>query len=225
MPGRKIPLVTGQIYHVLNRGISGQTTFVNKRDYNWAFEILRYYQNIKAPLRYSVFLTLANDKRKKILENLAKEKKFLVEIIAYCFMPNHFHFLLKQLEEDGISRFMRFWADSYTRYFNVKYKRNGPLFQGRFKAIRVESDNQLIHLSRYIHLNPFSSFVVKSLSGLEVYPYSSFLEFLGKTQSSVCAKEIVLCQFKNAESYKNFVFDQANYQRELERIKHLLLET
>lgn len=224
MPGRKVPLITDQIYHVLNRGISDQLTFITRRDFSRAFEILRYYQNIKVPSRYSIFLTLASDRRKEILENLAREKQFLVEIIAYCFMPNHFHFLLKQLEENGISRFMRYWTDSYTRYFNVKHKRAGPIFQGRFKAVRVESGDQLAHLSRYIHLNPFSSFVVKSLPELEVYPYSSFLEFLDRTQFLVCAKEIVLSQFKSAESYKNFVFDQANYQRKLEQVKHLVLE-
>lgn len=139
-------------------------------------------------------------------------------------MPNHFHFLLKQVEEEGTSKFMSNFTNSYTRYFNVKNKRNGPLFQGKFKAIRIETDEQLLHLSRYIHLNPYSSYVVKTLKDLEKYPSSSFPEYLGKSQTSLCSKEIILGQFKNLNLYKKFVFDQADYQRRLEKIKHLILE-
>lgn len=224
MPGRKIPLVTDQVYHVLNRGIALQPTFTTKRDLQRVIEVMRYYQNEKPPLRYSQFLALSNKRRKQILENLAKKKQFLVEIIAYCLMPNHFHFMLKQVKENGISKYMSNFTNSYTRYLNVKNKRNGPLFEGKFKAIRVETDEQLLHLSRYIHLNPYSSYVIKNLKDLEKYPYSSFLEYLGKSQTNFCSKEIILGQFKNLKSYKKFVFDQADYQRELEKIKHLSLE-
>lgn len=224
MPGRKVPLINDQIYHVLNRSISRQPAFVSKRDFERALEITRYYQNQNIPMRYSRFLTLSNDRRREVLESLAKEEHFLVEIISYCFMPNHFHFILKQISDGGISQFMKNWTDSYTRYFNVKNKRNGPLFQGRFKAVRVESNEQLLHLSRYIHLNPYSSFVVKTPEELEAYPYSSFLEHLGKSQFSLCNKEIIQEQFKNSQNYKAFVLDQADYQKRLEKIKHLLLE-
>ena len=224
MPGRKVPLVNNQIYHVLNRGAALQPTFKTKRDFYRAIETIRYYQNKEVSLRYARFILLSNERRKEILESLSKEKQFLVEIISYCLMPNHFHFILKQIEEDGISKFMGNFSNSYTRYFNVKNKRNGSLFQGKFKAIRVETDEQLIHLSRYIHLNPYSSYVVKTLKELEKYFYSSFPEYLGKSEVAFCNKEIVLDQFENLESYKKFVFNQADYQRELQKIKHLTLE-
>ena len=224
MPGREIPLITNEVYHILNRGIAFQPSFQNKKDYTRAIEALFYYQNKKPPLRYSKFLLLANSKRTQILEKLTQEKQFLVEIISYCLMPNHFHLLLKQLTENGISKFISNFTNSYTRYFNTKHKRTGPLFQGKFKAIRVEINEQLFHLSRYIHLNPYSSYVVKTLKDLENYSYSSLPEFLGKTQTNFCSKEIILDNFKNKSSYQKFVFDQANYQRKLEEIKHLLLE-
>lgn len=224
MPGRNIPLITDEFYHVLNKGISLQPSFISKRDFQRAIEVVRYYQSEEPPLRYSQFLALSNENRKQILENLAKEKQFLVEIIAFCLMPNHFHFLLKQVKEGGISKFMSNFTNSYTRYLNVKNERNGPLFQGKFKAIRVETDEQLLHLSRYIHLNPYSSYVIKGIKDLEKYTYSSFLEYLGNSQTSFCSKEIVLDQFKNCKSYQKFVFDQADYQRKLEGIKHLTLE-
>lgn len=224
MPGRKVPLVVDEVYHVLNRGIFLQPTFPSTRDYTRAIELIRYYQNKKPPIRYSRFLYLSNERRRKILENLSEKKEFLVEIFSYCLMPNHFHFLLKQTEDEGISKFMSNFTNSYTRYFNVKNKRNGPLFQGKFKAIRVETDEQLMHLSRYIHLNPHSSYVVKNLKALKKYPYSSLPEYLGKSQVSFCDKEAVLGQFKSLKSYKKFVLDQADYQRKVQKIKHLALE-
>jgi len=224
MPGRITPLVTDQIYHVLNRGISFQPTFNSKRDFDRAIEVMKYYQNRETPIRYSKFMLLSSEVRQRILADLSKRKDFLVEVIAYCLMPNHFHFILKQLVENGISNFMAHFADSYTRYFNVKSERNGPLFQGRFKAIRVGTDSQLLHLTRYIHLNPYSSFVVKTIPELWSYKYSSFLEYLDRLSPFFCNKELVLSQFKDIEEYRKFVLDQADYQRKLEGIKHLLLE-
>lgn len=224
MPGREIPLITNEIYHVLNRGVASQPTFQNKKDYQRAFEAIFYYQFQSPPLKYSKFLELSNFSRQQILADLKKQKQFLVEILAYCFMPNHFHLILRQSSENGISKFMSNFTNSYTRYFNTKNKRNGPLFQGKFKAIRVETEEQFLHLSRYVHLNPYSSYVVKSLKELEEYPFSSLSEFLGKTKSNFCAKEPILANFKNPAAYQEFVFDQADYQRKLEEIKHITLE-
>ncbi len=192
MPGRLIPLITEEIYHVINRSISHQPVFVEKRDYDRCLEAMRYYQNIKPPIRYSRFLTLSNENRKNLLDNLEKKHEFLVEIIAYCFMPNHRHVLARQIDENGISKFMSNLTNSYTRYFNVKHKRKGPLFQGKFKAVRVETDEQLLHLSRYIHLNPFSSCLVKSAEQAISYSYSSFSEYLQTDGLHLCAKATVL---------------------------------
>lgn len=224
MPGRKTPLVTGEIYHVINRGVWSLPVFNTRRDYFRILNATLYYQNVGALLSYSKFLSLPLNERLLRLKFLEKSRKFLVEIIAYCFMPNHIHFLLQQMEEDGISKFIGKLTNSYTRYFNTKNERTGPLFQGRFKAVRVETDEQLVHVSRYIHLNPYSSHIVNSLEDLVNYFYSSFPEYLGKVKTSYCFRQIVLGNFKNEEEYKKFVFDQANYQRTLEQIKHLALE-
>ena len=139
-------------------------------------------------------------------------------------MPNHFHFLLRQIQDGGISKFMSNFTNSYTRYINTKQERAGPLFTGKFKSVRVETQKQLLHVSRYIHLNPYTSFVVKSLGDLQEYPYSSFPEFIGRTTSALCAKDDILSDFKTVKQYEQFVFDQAEYQRTLHRIRHLLLD-
>lgn len=224
MPGRKEIIVTDETYHVINRGTASQPVFLNKRDYQRASNTLFYYRNKKLPMRYSKFLEKCIEKRKEILERLNKENDFLVEIMAFCLMPNHFHFLLRQIVDDGIPKFLSKFTNSYTRYFNTKRKRIGPLFQGKFKAVRIETDEQLLHISRYIHLNPHTSFVVKEIEHLKDYPYSSFPEYLGKARANFCHKNDVLGQFKNPQAYKKFVFDQADYQRELQNIKHLMLE-
>lgn len=224
MPGRKIPLVTDELYHVINRGAASQPVFLKQKDYLRGLETILYYQNQNPPLRYSFFLRLPKEQRAKLLERSKSKSKFWIEIIAYCLMPNHLHLLVKQVRDRGISSFMSQFTNSYTRYFNTKQKRVGPLFQGKFKAVRVETDEQLIHLSRYIHLNPYTSYVVKTLKGLESYLYSSLPEYLGRQESSYCNREIVLHNFKSVSSYRKFVLDQADYQRRLEEIKHLALE-
>lgn len=224
MPGREIPLVTGEVYHVINRDIASQPIFLNQRDYFRGLETIFYYQNQSVSLRYSFFLRLPIKERSQFLSRLRTKNNLLVEIIALCLMPNHIHLLLKQIQEKGISIFMSNFSNSYTRYLNTKQKRTGPLLQGKFKAVRVETDEQLIHLSRYIHLNPYSSYIVKTLAQLENYPYFSLPEYLNPQKSTNFQKEIVLHNFKNPISYKNFVFDQADYQRRLQEIKHLTLE-
>lgn len=222
MPLRPEPLVAGEIYHIFNRGVASMEIFKDDRHFQRFLETALYYQHHKLPLRYSYFARLAQSAKTDALAKLSKE--YFVEIISYCLMPNHFHFLLKQITDNGISDFMMKFCDSYTRYFNTKNNRVGPILQGRFKSVRIETEQQLLHVSRYIHLNPYSSGIVKHLEDLPHYQYSSLPEYLGLIKNPFCQKEMVLSYFKNLNSYKEFVFEQADYQRELALIKHLLLE-
>jgi putative transposase len=162
-------------------------------------------------------------KKKETSLKKLRESKRLVEIIAFCLMPNHFHLLLKQLQKKGTSTFMRNFQNSYARYFNTKYHRSGALFQALFKAVRIETDAQLLHVSRYIHLNLVSSFLVE-IKNLENYPWSSFPEYMKSRSLEFVDPDLVLKQFKTEKDYKKFVFDQADYQRKLQEIKHLTLE-
>lgn len=223
MPARFLPLVTGQYYHVYNRGVNKQPIFQGRRDYKRTLETLEFY-SFNSKLRFSKFLLLSQEEKANFMDSLHKANNKLVDIVCYCLMPNHFHLLLSQLRNNGISKFMANLQNSFTRYFNTKHERIGPLLQGQFKAVLIEDDNQLLHVSRYIHLNPYSSYVVKDLRGLEQYQWSSFPEYLGKLVIEICNKDMILSQFKDSEDYKKFVFDQADYQRKLEEIKHLVVE-
>lgn len=224
MPLRQTPLVTNEIYHVINRGNGSIPIFNNDWHYKRFLEVMFYYQNTTPPKRFSKFLQLPTEERNKIILELNKLKNLWVEIIVYCLMPNHFHLLIKQVKEKGIFNFMSLLQNSYARYFNLKSSRKGGLFEDRFKAIRVETDSQLLHLSRYIHLNPYSSYIVKDFPTLLKYPYSSLPEYLDLTKITHCQKDLVLNQFSGIDDYKKFIFDRADYQRSLEEIKHQVLE-
>lgn len=223
MPGRLIPLITGQFYHVYNRGINKQPVFRGTGDYQRSLELIKYYQYSDLQLRYSKYQLLSNQRKQDIWLAINNSPK-LASIICYCFMPNHFHLLLEQKMDNGISKFIGNFQNSYTLFFNKKYNCSGPLLQGQFKAIRIEDEKQFLHLHRYIHLNPYSSFVVKNLLNLSNYRWSSFPEYLEKDTRLICSKEKILAYFKNSEIYKSFILDQADYQKELELIKHLALE-
>lgn len=150
MPYRKVILATDEIYHVLNRGVAKQPIFLENRDYVRALELLNYYRFDKPGMRFSFFSRLTQNLKNSFWDNLQKKSQNLVEIISYCLMPNHFHLLLKQLEENGISTFMRNFQNSYAKFFNIKHQRVGPLFQSIFRAIRIEDNEQLLHVNRYI---------------------------------------------------------------------------
>jgi putative transposase len=171
-------------------------------------ESLRFYKDSNA--RTSCSFSDANN----------KQCGDLVQIMAYCLMGTHIHLLLKQLKADGISIFMNRVLNSYTRYFNSKCKRKGPLWEGRFKRILVDRDEYLLHLTRYIHLNPVTAYLVDSP---EDWMFSSFNEYVGGNRDEG------FCEFRAyldmpPERYSEFVKSRIEDQRSIAVIKHLLLE-
>lgn len=222
MPGRLTPLVTGEIYHVFNRGINRQPTFTNIKEYQRMLRTVMFYKFMRPPIKLSKFLKLEAERQEEILKIL-HNRDVLNDIFAYCLMPNHFHLLLKQKKDNGIAVFLSNMQNSYTRYFNTRNERDGSLFLDQFKAIRIETDDQLLHVSRYIHLNPYTGFIIKSLRQLDNYPWSSFSDYL-RSDNSFVDTEFLLNSFKNRDGYKKFVYNQADYQRKLKLIAHLVLE-
>jgi len=212
MPRRETPFVNGEYYHILNRGVAQMPIYNDTRDYKRFLKTMSYYQ-VKGPKpRFSMFdpkLHLLNPSRK------------IIDIICFCLMPNHFHLLIRQVEEKGVFEFISKLSNSYTKYFNIRNKRNGPIFQGEFKAVLIESNEQLLHLSRYIHLNPLVNNLTKDLS---FYPWSSFPEYIGLTKTNGCEKKIIIEQFRNFPEYQKFVLDQADYGEQLEQIKHQMID-
>jgi len=226
MPGRIIPLITGEIYHVFNRGIARQPTFIRKKEFERALLAINFYKHSLPIVKLSKFLVKRKDEQDEIMDMLKKGEK-LVEIFTFCFMTNHFHFLTRQIKDGGISKFVGNFQNSYTRYFNTKNERDGSLFLDQFKAIRIETDEQLIHVSRYIHLNPYTSYVTDNFDELTKYPWSSLREYLlhSTNSNSICTTEFILKLFDNkVNTYKKFILNQADYQRKLDIIQHLIIE-
>lgn len=219
---RKTPIVKGEVYHVFNRSVGKQPIFFSSKDYQRAIEVFKFYLYDKPPLRFSFYNRLPDNQKVKFYEVMLKIKSPIVDIYCFCLMPNHFHFLLRNLTENGIGQFMSNFQNSYAKYFNTKTGRTGTLFQQNFKAVRIESDEQLTHVSRYIHLNPVTSYLIEA-EDLKNYLWSSYPYYLSERPTYIF-KDPVLSQFKSVESYKKFVLDQTEYQRKLNEIKHLTLE-
>ena len=220
---RKEPLVINEIYHIFTRSIADFQIFNENSGFFRMQQLIKYYK-VDNTAKFSDFISFKIVQKEgfnNVLEAISKDKDKFVQIIAYCIMPTHLHFVLKQLIKNGIAKYMKDILNSYTRYFNVKHQRKGPLWESRFKSVLVDSDEQLLHLTRYIHLNPTTA---KLIDRPEKWDFSSYKEFLNKTVNpeSICKFDDIL-EIKPL-SYRKFVNDRISYQRELAKIKDLIID-
>lgn len=209
--------VPGNIYHLYNRGVEKRSIFTDNHDRARLRTLLTYCLPRATIPSYSIYQRF---KSKRLLVTPTASGKGLVDILCFCFMRNHVHLLVKENVEHGVSRYMQRLANSYARYFNVRHHRSGPLFSGPFKAVGIEGDEQFLHVTRYIHLNPYVAGIVTTPLA---YAWSSLGEYLVSTTPRICHTEL-LASIMAPEEYKNFVSDHADYARELEDIKHLLID-
>jgi len=192
-------------YHVFNRGVEKRIIFQDDQDYVIFLHLLKYFlspgeKDIKHPL---VGLQGYKGVRPRPMTTLFSQ----VELHSYCLMPNHFHLLLRQIATNGVTSLLRKVATTYSIYFNKRYERVGHLFQGKYKAVVVDRDDYLIHLSRYIHSNPLELGLTRS--DLVNYPYSSYAYYLGEKHAQWLKTDFILDYFKN-NSYQDFVEGKAN---------------
>lgn len=220
MPKRKDPILTNSTYHVFNKTIDSKNIFNNVDNCVHFIDLIKYYRSTDARVSFSKLKELGESVRKGILDGVLQEENFKVEIYSYNLMPTHFHLLIKQQRDRGIERFIADITNALTRYYNLKNERKGPIFQETYKAVSIRSQEQLIHVSRYIHLNIYSSGIVNNYKELSKYPWSSYKEYLHDLKSGICNTDPILSYFKTKERYKKFVGNNADYQRKLEYIKH-----
>lgn len=221
MPQRKVVFATNEIYHIFNRSVAREHIFASKIELRRLLEIIEYYY-LPQTLRFSKFKTLPEKiKRDYILLNTKKTP--LVEIYAFAFMPNHYHFLIKQIQDGGIVRFISNIQNSFAKYFNLKNDRDGSLFLNPFKAKRVETDEQFIHVSRYIHLNPVTSYIIE-FDKLDKYLWTSYCNYVNNTNLPFLNTKNILEMFKSKRDYSQFAANQVDYQRHLHLIKDQIIE-
>ncbi|MES2059641.1 MAG: transposase [Patescibacteria group bacterium] len=194
---RKISFAIGEYYHIYNRGVDKRSIFTDKYDLERFFQSMIEFNSVEC-----IGSIYENSFKSELGNSIPK----LVEFVAYCLNPNHYHFILKPLQDKGIEKFMHKLGSGYTNYFNEKYDRSGSLFQGSYKAVHVDSNTQLLHLSVYVNLNNRIDEPTKNVFDLSK---SSFNEYVNNTQetSVICSKGIILDQFKSTMAYLRFAED------------------
>jgi len=203
MPSRNVvkQFAAHNYYHVYNRGVEKRQIFMDNQDYVVYLGILKKYLSPKSK-------ALAGNNRH------AYQRIAEVELLAYCLMPNHVHLLFYQSSVDGITRLMRRVMTSYAMYFNRRYNRVGGLFQGRYRASLIDTDNYLIHISRYIHLNPESYLT---------WPYSSWPYYCGKKHAMWLNTSRIMALFDTESGqYKKFLDEYLPTKKALSGLKSQL---
>jgi len=193
---RKTPFVNGEFYHIYNRGIDKRILFSDETD------VERFVQSMS---EFNKIEPIGSIYENSFRKEKANPPQQLVKFISYCVNPNHFHFLLEQLVDRGIEKFLHRLGTGYTKYFNNRHSRSGSLFQGPFKAIHLESNEYLLHLSVYVNLND-RIHQLGSLASKLVDSRSSWTEYIeGRLKiPSFCDTDIILGQFSSKKDYEIF---------------------
>ncbi len=199
---RKLRFINNDIYHIYNRGVEKRNVFQDSGDYIRFIHHLFEFNNMNKTRNLTYHLG-----KKNINNNNNTQHELLVNILAFVLMPNHYHLLLQQKVENGVSTFMHKLGTGYTMFFNEKNERSGILFQGRFKAVHIENNIQLRYIPHYIHLNPLAlttkaNTLEEKISYLQKYKWSSFPDYVGKRNfPSVTQRDYFLNIFEGNNKY------------------------
>ena len=244
MAQRKIQFVNGEIYHIIIKAIEGFDLFREDKDYlRMIHDLFEFNDMNPAPPNFRV---IAHYRRvnltKQDLVNITKEcqkkrkkRKMLVEILAFCLMPNHIHLLVKQLKEGGISKLMQ-KLGGYALYYNKKYERKGHLFQDKFQAIHIQNNEQLKTVFVYIHTNPVAIIfpkwkekgiknVKKAINFVENYRWSSYPDYLGRENfPSLTNREFLLKVMGGTNGCRQFVNAWLKFKQKLADFDYVAIE-
>ncbi|MEK7575611.1 MAG: transposase [Patescibacteria group bacterium] len=213
MAVRKTKFVNNYFYHIFNRGTDKRDIFLDHNDISRFFQSMNEF-NVIDPIG-SIYQNSFN-----LLRSKASKDKKLVNFVCYCLNPNHYHFILEQVVDSGIEKFMQRLGTGYTKFFNHKHKRSGTLFQGKFKAVLIDSNEFLLHVSAYVNLND----KVHQLRSLN--SKSSWDEYIKNNYNNYnfCKKDVILDQFNNREEYKKFAEESLKDIIERKEMEKFLLE-
>src|SRR3989344_5013316 len=193
MPSRNIVKIYAKetYYHIYNRGVEKRVIYKDSQDYKVFLKYLKEYLNPPPKPEDIRTSFIMQGETFKGIKRQPRNYHKRINLLAYCLMPNHFHLLLKQTNESDMQEFMRSLSTRYSIYFNKRYKRVGGLFQGPYKAVLIRDDSYLLHLSRYIHLNPseFTDDIINS--------YSSYGDYLRLRKTKWVKPDIIIKFFEN----------------------------
>ena len=190
MPTFRPEYLAGHYYHLYNRG-AHQVSIFREED--------NYYFVLRKMQAYCRSLSLTP--------------------IAYCLLPNHYHFLIRQDGEHRAGLLPQRVFNSYSKAYNKRYGHSGTLFEGNYRAVAVESESYLLHLCRYIHANPVIHGLVEDVAD---WPYSNYLEWIGEREGTLLDREFVRAHFPTPDSYREFVADYLAQRRLPEELEAYL---
>jgi len=234
---RNITLANSEYYHIYNRGVDKREVFLDDEDFWKFFNCLRDFNNKTCYLDRMGALGISKNTMRRLhsedfkrLGSFLKEQKRVIDIVSYNLIANHFHLIIKQLQDKGISNFMYKVGLTYTNYFNAKYKRSGSLFQGTYKAIHIDNEKYILRLIGYVNGN----IEIHSQRQAEEYPWSSYRairnalsaflqdeELLNLSGLSVLSglNDVVLSQFNSVKQFDEFVKMAIEGSKENKKIK------
>ncbi|MFQ5865353.1 MAG: transposase [bacterium] len=192
MPYRKNEFYQGGYYHIFNRGVNRERVFFSEENYLYCLRLVRKYV-----------------------------ERYFVSVIAYCLMPNHYHFILRQNSKKSLSEFMRVVFNAYVQAVNKQRGRMGTLFEGRFKHIHIDEDKYILHLCRYIHLNPVEAKLVRTP---EEWPFSNYNDWVGKRNGKLIDANLIASYFKSPKEYERFVLESKIDEVNQRKLQTYLLE-
>lgn len=200
---RSVRGAPGEHYHIFNRGVGKQVIYHDSSDY---FRFLFLILYLQSPLTFpQVGRAVKEFVKHSVLDSLEEVvKERTVELVSFCIMPNHFHLIVKEVEDGGISAYMQRVLNAYSKHYNTKYQKSGHVFQGPYRAVHVESNEQLLYLSAYVHRNPRE--LPAWFNKEDEYPWSSYSDLIAENRwGNLLVPQILLEQFKNKEGYQKFV--------------------
>lgn len=192
MPKRKGSFNSGSYYHVFNRVVDGEILFREQNNYIFCLNLIKI-----------------------------NASKYNVNVLSYCLMPNHYHFLLEQKSDTPVSKFISVMFNSYVQKVNQIRGRKGPLFDKRFKHVLVDREEYLVHLCRYIHLNPVKAGLVENPDD---WQFSNYVDWIGKREGELIDLEFIRTYFSSAQEYREFVSDSKEERKFEEEISGYLLD-
>lgn len=207
---REQELVSDNIYHIYNRGVEKRVIYEDNQDYSRFIKGLVIFNDTK-------LIDDFNDRFSRVFIG-SYQREQIVDILAFCLMPNHYHLLLRQKVDNGITEFMRKLGGGYVKYFNLRYERVGTLFQGKFKSVLINNDSQFLYIPHYIHLNPLGLVFPdwrekkvgnkkKAIEFLNNYEWSSYCDYIGRNNFDLALNKNLISEHFDKESYKKDFFD------------------
>lgn len=232
---RKEKFAPGEYYHIYSRTILNTPGFKNNKNADRLAQAFLLANSTKSSEAFRYLRNTENAQLERAIE-IAREGEKFVNVLCYCIMPDHYHLLLEELKDNGITNFVRKCNTSIAKYVNIKTNRLGPLFESRFKAKHINTNEYLLHLSVYIHLNPLDIISGKewrehklknwdiTKKELLLYPWSSLKYFLNRDYKNpiISGEEIILKQFNNKKEYELFLREWS--EETLSKIDNIIID-